>query len=71
MFINILRRKRLKKERSYTHMAERITTPMSSAGILGISSGEEQGGWKVDPRAIIVFIAAFIIGIKILGYLSR
>ena len=48
-----------------------IATPMSSAGILGISANENLGGMKFDPRGVVVFTALFIIFVKVAGYLVK
>lgn len=39
--------------------------PMSSAGIIGSSSGDELHGIKVDPRTIILVIIVFAGVIKV------
>ncbi len=48
-----------------------IGTPQSSAGILGVSSNEDMGGIKFDPKAVATFAAIFIIVVKILDYLVK
>ena len=48
-----------------------VSTPMSSAGILGISANENMGGIKFDPRGVVVFTALFIIGVKVASYLVK
>lgn len=40
--------------------------PQSSAGILGVSSNENMGGLKFDPRVFIVLTAIFIVAVIIL-----
>ncbi len=45
-----------------------ISTPTSSAGILGITAGENLGGLKFDPRGVIIFVALFIVVVKVLHY---
>ena len=46
-----------------------ISGPQSSAGILGISANTNLGGWKFNPRGVVLFSAAFIIVVKILDVL--
>ena len=43
-----------------------VSGPQSSAGILGISSNTNLGGWKFNPRGVVIFAAAFIILVKII-----
>jgi preprotein translocase subunit Sec61beta len=45
-----------------------VSTPTGSAGILGITAKTEMGGFKFDPRAVVLFAAAFIVIIKLAGY---
>ena len=42
-----------------------VSGPQSSAGILGISSNTNLGGWKFNPRGVVLFSAVFIILVKI------
>lgn len=46
-----------------------VSGPQSSAGILGISSGTNLGGWKFNPRGVVLFSAIFIIVVKIIDIL--
>lgn len=46
---------------------ERITMPMSSAGILGMSADMEISGIKIDPRAVIVATVIFVLIVKVAG----
>ena len=48
-----------------------ISTPQSSAGILGISANEDMGGLKFDPKAVVVFTAIFIFAVKVLDYVIK
>ena len=43
-----------------------ISGPQSSAGIMGISSNTNLGGWKFNPRGVVLFTAVFIIAVKLL-----
>ena len=43
-----------------------VSGPQSSAGILGISSNTNLGGWKFNPRGVVLFAAGFIIVVKII-----
>ncbi len=40
--------------------------PQSSAGILGVTSNENMGGLKFDPRVFVVLTAIFIVAVIIL-----
>lgn len=48
---------------------ESISTPQSSAGILGVSANTDLKGLKFDPRGVVLFAAVFIIIVKIADYL--
>ncbi|MDE1798741.1 MAG: hypothetical protein KGH63_05045 [Candidatus Micrarchaeota archaeon] len=52
-------------------MAEKlvIQQPASQAGILGVSSNTNMGGWKFNPRGVVLFSLLFVILVKILDYL--
>ncbi len=43
-----------------------VSGPQSSAGILGISSNTNLGGWKFNPRGVVLFSAVFIVVVKII-----
>ncbi len=43
-----------------------VSGPQSSAGILGISSNTNMGGWKFNPRGVVLFSAVFIVVVKII-----
>ena len=42
-----------------------VRMPMTSAGIIGVSSDMEIGGIKVDPKVIIVGTLAFVGVVKL------
>ncbi|MCX8197236.1 MAG: preprotein translocase subunit Sec61beta [Candidatus Micrarchaeota archaeon] len=42
-----------------------ISGPQTSAGILGITSNTNLGGWKFSPVGVVIFAAAFILVVKI------
>jgi len=46
-----------------------VSGPQSSAGILGITSSTNMGGWKFNPRGVVLFSAVFIIVVKIIDVL--
>ncbi|MEM2137463.1 MAG: hypothetical protein QW568_00045 [Candidatus Anstonellaceae archaeon] len=46
-----------------------VSGPQSSAGILGITSSTNMGGWKFNPRGVVLFSAIFIIVVKIIDVL--
>jgi preprotein translocase subunit Sec61beta len=45
-----------------------VSTPMSSAGIMGITAQTEMGGFKFDPKAVVLFAAIFIVLVKLGSY---
>jgi len=45
--------------------------PMTSAGIVGLSSDMELSGIKMDPRNFIITVAILVAVIKIAGYLVQ
>jgi hypothetical protein len=48
-----------------------ISSPQSSAGILGITANTNLHGLKFNPRGVVLFTIVFIILVKVLGYLAR
>ncbi|MCX6776954.1 MAG: preprotein translocase subunit Sec61beta [Candidatus Micrarchaeota archaeon] len=48
-------------------MAERVSAPQSSTGLLRFYD-TNVGGPQLDPRAVVVFTVVFILVIKVLGY---
>lgn len=42
-----------------------ISGPQQSAGILGITPTTNLGGWKFNPRGVVIFSAIFILLVKI------
>ncbi len=46
-----------------------VSGPQSSAGIMGISSNTNLGGWKFNPRGVVLFAAVFIVIVKIVDML--
>lgn len=47
--------------------SEKVSMPMSSAGILGISQGEVLEGIQIDPRAVIIGVIVLVAVIKVLS----
>jgi preprotein translocase subunit Sec61beta len=48
-----------------------LSMPMTSAGIVGLSSDMELSGIKMDPRNFIIAVAILVTLIKIADYLVR
>lgn len=48
---------------------ERVSMPMTSAGILGVSSDMSIAGIQVDPRSILIATILFVVLVKIGGLL--
>lgn len=38
-----------------------VSGPQTSAGIMGISTNTNLGGWKFQPRGVVIFAAVFIL----------
>lgn len=51
--------------------SEKVSMPMSSAGILGISSDMETSGIKMEPKTIVLGIIVFIVLIKVLSFVIK
>ena len=43
-----------------------ISTPQSSAGIIGITSTTNIGGWKFDPKWVVIIAVAIVVVVKVL-----
>ena len=46
-----------------------VSGPQSSAGIMGVTANTNLGGWKFNPRGVVLFAALFIIFVKVLDLL--
>ncbi|MCX6772657.1 MAG: hypothetical protein NTV88_02710 [Candidatus Micrarchaeota archaeon] len=46
-----------------------VAGPQSSAGIMGVTANTNLGGWKFNPRGVVVFAALFILVVKVLDIL--
>jgi len=46
-----------------------VSGPQSSAGIMGVTANTNLGGWKFNPRGVVIFAAVFIIAVKLLDLL--
>jgi len=44
---------------------ERVSMPMASAGILGISSDSKIAGIEIDPKVIVIATVVFVLLVKI------
>ncbi|MBI5223817.1 preprotein translocase subunit Sec61beta [Candidatus Micrarchaeota archaeon] len=44
---------------------EKVTMPMSSAGIMGFSSDIKINGLEMDPKVFVVATAVFVLLVKI------
>ncbi|MEM2908756.1 MAG: hypothetical protein QW590_01230 [Candidatus Bilamarchaeaceae archaeon] len=50
---------------------EKVTMPMTSAGILGFSPDIRLSGFEIDPKTIIVVVFALVLLIKFAGVIIR
>jgi preprotein translocase subunit Sec61beta len=48
-----------------------ISSPQSSAGILGITANTNLHGLKFNPRGVVLFTIVFIVIVKVLGYFVK
>ena len=39
----------------------KVTMPMSSAGLIGFSADVKLGGQEIDPKALIISVAAIVV----------
>ncbi len=46
-----------------------IATPQSSAGIIGITSTTNIGGWKFDAKFVVIFAAVLIVVVKLVSFI--
>jgi preprotein translocase subunit Sec61beta len=46
-----------------------VSGPQSSAGIMGVTATTNLGGWKFNPRGVVIFAAVFILAVKVLDIL--
>ena len=46
-----------------------VAGPQSAAGIMGVTANTNLGGWKFNPRGVVVFAALFILVVKVLDML--
>jgi len=46
-----------------------VSMPSANAGILGISSDTDLDGVKVDPKFVAIGVFAFIVIVKVAGFL--
>jgi len=49
--------------------SNKVSMPMTSAGIIGISSDVDISGISIDPRAIIVATFVFVGIVKLLDFI--
>lgn len=51
--------------------SEKVSMPMSSAGILGLSPDMETSGIKVNPRTIVIGVIVFIVLVTLANILIK
>lgn len=44
---------------------EKVSMPMTSAGIIGFSPDVKLSGFEIDPKTVIIVVFAFVLAIKI------
>jgi preprotein translocase subunit Sec61beta len=50
---------------------EKISMPMSSAGIIGFSPDVKMAGFGIDPKIVIIAVLILVLTIKFAGILIR
>ncbi len=46
---------------------DKVTMPMTSAGIIGFSPDIKISGFEIDPKTLIVAVFALVVVVKIAG----
>ncbi|MBI5227613.1 preprotein translocase subunit Sec61beta [Candidatus Micrarchaeota archaeon] len=44
---------------------DRVSMPLSGAGIIGFSSDMKLSGIQVDPKTLLIGVAIFVIAVKV------
>lgn len=50
---------------------DKVTMPMSSAGIMGFSSDTKLEGIQLDPKMFVIAAFVFVILVKIADFLTK
>ena len=50
---------------------DKVTMPMTSAGIIGFSPDIKISGFEIDPKTLIVVVFAFVVVVKIAGMVMQ
>ncbi len=50
---------------------EKVSMPMTSAGIIGFSPDMRLSGFEIDPKVLIIATFALVILVKIAGFAIR
>jgi preprotein translocase subunit Sec61beta len=50
---------------------EKVSMPMSSAGIVGFSSDMKIAGFEMDPKTLVIVTFVFVIVVKIADMLVK
>lgn len=48
---------------------DKVTMPMTSAGIVGFAPDIKISGFEIDPKALIIAVFVLVVAVKILGVL--
>lgn len=48
-----------------------VSMPTTHAGILGITSDTQLGGVEMEPKTIVLGIVAFIVIVKVVGFVLQ
>jgi preprotein translocase subunit Sec61beta len=46
-----------------------VSMPMSSAGIIGVSSDMKISGYEIDPKALVTFALVLVVVVKVAAIL--
>ena len=47
---------------------QKVSMPMTSAGIIGFSSDVKLSGMEFDPKSVIIMTAIIVLAVKLLGH---
>ncbi len=51
--------------------SEKISMPMSNAGIMGFSSNTKLAGIEVNAKSVVLFVLLFVVIVKLAAYLIK
>jgi len=49
----------------------KVTMPMTSAGIIGFSPDTKLSGIEIDPKTLVIVVFALVVVVKVAGFFVR